>query len=237
MEKAEILKHLQTFIKAKREKEVDKKTSALLSTLSALTEEDISVGEQPRYFFANMTCNSTGVGESSYEGTTSQRTVARDYVTDTYLFVDGHTGAGEKGLSLFYLKPGQTIHYYKKSEIIKLAKEFGFQLHLQYFRDLNFTLRDHRLNRHTVNIVKGPFTYPVRPIYATLPKTGDKFAIGYIYEMKEKEHILIEPENPKKAGGKASCLPWALLGLIFPPILLVAGFLWLVQAQKERMRG
>ncbi len=239
MDKTIILEQLNSFIEAKQANENDKKTARFLSALRSVTEEELSFGEQPKYFFAYMECNSTGVGRSSFQGTETQRTIARDYTTDEYLFVDGHVGAAEKGLQLFFIKPGQTIKYYKKSDIITLSKEHGFQLHLQYFRDLNFTLYDHRLNRHTVNITKGPFTYPVRPIYAAT-KAGEKFTLGYLYEVSGQEHILIEPDDPKKIEKEKSntgCSPWMLLGFVFPPIFLVAGFVWLVQVQKERMRG
>ena len=240
MEKTEILKYLREFIESKQKNDVDKKTARLLPLLKSITEEAISFGEAPKYFFAYIECNSTGVGTSSFQGTQTQRTVARDYVTDEHLFIDGHVGAGAKGLSLFYLKPNQTINYYKTSDIEKVAKEFGFQLHLRHFRDLNFTLSDHRLNRHTVKVTKGPFTYPIRPIIATISQKGEKIAIGYIYEKDGKEYVIIEPEDPreiKKAANKSGCAPWMFLGFVFPPIFLVAIFVWLVNAKKERMRG
>ena len=240
MENKKILNHLQEFIESKQKQETDKKTERTLSVLKSITEDSISIGNTPQYFFANIKCNSTGVGRSSFQGTETQRTVAQDYITDEYLFIDGHVGAGAKGLSLFYLKPNQTINYYQKSDIIKVAKEYGFQLHLQYFRDLNFMLYDHRLNRYTVNVTKGPFTYPIRPILATISEEGDKMTIGYIYEMNGQEYIIIEPDDVDKIGKaakKSGCAPWMFLGIIFPPIWLVAGFIWLVKAQKERMRG
>lgn len=240
MEKSEILTHLRNFIEFKQKNDVDKKTSQLLQLLKTVTEDAISFGEEPKYFFAYIECNSTGVGTSRFQGTETQRTVARDYVTDEHLFIDGHIGTGAKGLELFYLKPEQVINYYKKSDIIKVAKEYGFQLHLQHFRDLNFTLSDHRLNRHTVKVTKGPFTYPIRPVFATISEKGEKIAIGYIYEKDGKEYIIIEPEDPaeiKKSANKYGCAPWMFLGFVFPPIFLVAIFVMLVKATKERWVG
>lgn len=240
MEKSQILNHLGKFIESRQKNEVDKKTARLLQVLKTVTEDSISFGDAPKYFFAYIECNSTGVGTSRFQGTETQRTVARDYITDEHLFIDGHVGAGVKGLELFYLKPNQTINYRLKSDIIKVAKEYGFQLHMQHFRDLNFTLSDHRLNRHTVKVTKGPFAYPIRPIFATISQKGEKIAIGYIYEKDGKEYIIIEPEDPaeiKKAANKSGCAPWMFLGFVFPPIFLVAIFVWLVKAQKERWVG
>ncbi len=234
MDKKIILEKLQTFIQSKQ---TDKKMAKLLSKLSLVTEDTIEIGEQPQYYIASMTCNSTGVGVSSFQGSETQRTVALDYVTDSYLFVDGHIGAAEKGLSLFYLKPGQTINYYQKSDTVKLAKEYGFQLHLEYFRDLNFTLRDHRVNRYKVNIIKGPFTYAIRPILSKVSEKEAPFTIGYVYTMNGKEHILIEPNLSEKGSEDLSFLPWLLLGLIFPPVLIIGIFVLFVKAKKERMRG
>ncbi|MBQ8311562.1 MAG: hypothetical protein IJX80_11180 [Clostridia bacterium] len=240
MEKKEILYYLCDFIESKQKNETDKKTERLLSVLKSVTEEAISFGDAPSYFFAYIECNSTGVGTSSFQGTETQRTVARDYVTDEYLFIDGHVNAGAKGLSLFFLNPNQTINYYKKSDIVKVAKEFGFRIHLQYFQDLNFTLSDHRLNRHTVKITKGPFTYPIRPIFATVSEQGEKITIGYIYEKDGQEYIIIEPEDygeVRKKAHKSGCAPWMLFGLVFPPIFLVALLVWMIKAKKERMVG
>lgn len=238
MEKSQVLRYLKEFVKSKQESKTQKGTAQDFSALSTLKEEEILFGEPPKYFFAKIICNSTGVGTSYFHGTETQRTIARDYVTDEHLFIDGDVGAGAKGLSLFFLKPNQTINYYKKSDVIKVAKEYGFQLHLQDFRDLNFTMTDHRLNRHKVQITREPFTYPIRPIYGVISEDGDKITLGYVYEAEGNEYIIIEPEDPsnlKKA--KKGCAPWMILGLFFPPIWLVAAFVWLVKVEKERMRG
>ena len=235
--KKEIIRCIKKHIAEKSEQPLDKKSKKALAVLGAIEEEDISFGNAPQYYFAQIECNSTGVGTSSFQGTETQRTVAMDYVTDETLFIDGHEGAGRKGLELFYLKPNQTIRYYKKSDTVKAAKEYGFRLHLQKFRDLNFTLNDHRLNRYTVHITRKPFSFPIRPIHATVI-SKDKAVIGYIYEKDSEEYILIDPEDLLRTGEKDSGYAlWILLGFFFPPILLVLGFLWLVKIQKERMIG
>ncbi len=238
MEKTQIISQLREFIKANRKKESDKKRKRLLALLENVTSNAISVGNAPNLFWAYMECNSTGVGTSTFKGTETQRTVARDYVTDEYLFIDGHTGAGVKALQLFFLKPNQTIHYYNKNDVTSIAKQYGFRLHLQYFNDLNFNLSDHRLNRHTVHVTRGPITYPVRPIIATVSKKGDKMTIGYVYEKDGVEHVMIEPDDSLNGGDKAKesgCAPWMFLGFLFPPIFLVAIFVWLVNKEKDRL--
>ncbi len=241
MEKRIILEELKEFISCKQIGEIDKKTAKFLEILKAVTEEDMFLGEKPTYFFATVTCNSTAVGRSTFKGTESQKTVARDYITDEYLFVDGHSITAKKGAELFLLKEGETINYYKKEDIVKVAKDFGFRLHARDFRDLNFTIYNHRLNRHTVNITKGPFTYPIVPVFASTEVCPDKFVIGYVYEKDGIEYIIIEPEMPKSVSKKSKntfgCAPWMFLGLICPPILAVAAFVMLVKFQKERLRG
>ena len=236
MEKSEILKHLKNYIESKTASKNQKAIDPLVSKLTSITEEAISIGNAPKYFFAYLECNSTGVGTSTFKGTETQRTVARDYIVNEHLFIDGDIETGKKGLSMFYLKPGQTINYCSKDNIEKLAKEEGFKIHLQYFRDLNFTLEDHRLNRHKVHITKEPFSFPIRPIIATVSTDGDKLTIGFVYEKDGKEHIIIEPieEKPKPKFG---CAPWMFLGFIFPPILIVAVIVLLAKYKKEQMIG
>ncbi len=233
MDKAIILTHLQKYLQSE---EAAGRASRFLSVLGSVTEEDISFGAQAKCFYAYMRCNSTGVGESSFGGTKHQRTVSRDYVTDEYLFVEGHTKTCEKALSLFHLKPGQKTTFHKASEVEKLAKDYGFFMQRQYFLDLNMLITSHRLNRYTVNKTKGPFTYPICPIYAATSKYSDKVVIGYIYEMNGKEHILIEPEDPKqlkKENGNSIFSPWMLLSFIFPPLILVVIFVIIVRYQNK----
>ncbi len=239
MNNQEILTHLQNYIRQEEEKNGSKKPSKLLEALKSVSEEGITLGEAPKYFCAYMECNSTGVGVSSFEGTQTQRTVARDYITDEHLFIDGHVGAGAKGLSIFYCKEGQVVHYYQKSDMIKVAKETGFKLHLQHFSDLNIRMRDHRLNRYTAKITKGPFSYPIRPILAVISEKGDQMTIGYLYEKDGCEYIIIEPEEKdiKGGGGKLGCLATGLICMFCPPAILVFGFIWLVKYFKERMVG
>lgn len=239
MEKKIILQYLRDYIRSETDKNGGKQTSSL-KELDAVTEQRLFFGEQPQYFFARIECNSTGVGTSRFKGTETRRTVARDYVTDEHLYIDGHLGTGVKGLELFFLKPGQTINYYKKSDIEKVAKQTGYQLHAQSFRDLNFMITDHRLNRHAIKLTQKPFTYPIRPIMAVVSERGKKRTIGYIYEKDGSEHIIIAPENSEdgeNAKKKKGCAPWMFLGFLFPPIFIVAIFVWLVKVQKERMAG
>ncbi len=236
MEKSEVLRHLRNFIDEKKREEKSKENEKMISALKFITEEGITFGNAPKYFFAYITCNSTGVGTSSFQGNETQRTVARDYVTDEYLFIDGHIGAGSKGLSLFYLKPNQTINYYAKSDIERIATMQGFELHSQYFSDLNCSLSDHRLNRHTVTVTKGPFTFPIYPIIATVSEKGDKITLGYVYKKDGVEYIIIEPDGLEK-GKKKGCAPWMFFAIIFPPLLLFIPFVWLAKAKAERMTG
>ena len=137
------------------------------------------------------------------------------------------------------MKRGQSIRYYSKNEIVKLAKETGYQLHLQYFSDLNYYLHDHRLNRYSVNVTEGPFTYPIRPIIASVSEDGDKFTLGYIYEKDGQERILIEPDEEAALTDESrkGCSGWKLLGFLFPPILLIQFLVKFFKAEQERMRG
>lgn len=242
MEKKEILMHLRSFIESKKgtATETDKKAIRTLTALEEVTEEDITVGDEPKYFNAYIECNSTGVGESSFGGTQTRRTVALDYTTDTHLFVDGHMGAAQKGLSLFVLKPGQTTAYYSKEDIVKVAKTHGYNLHAQKFRDLNFIITDHRLNRYDIKVTKGPTSYPIRPIIATVNDKGDTCTIGYLYEKDGAEYIIIEPDDisaAKASSNSFGCAPWMFLGFVFPPIFFVALIVMFAKFQKERMIG
>ena len=239
MDNKEILVHLRKHIETQTE--TNTKKAKLLNYLKGITEEDIIIGEDVKYYNAYIECNSTGVGESSFEGTKTQRTVALDYTTDEYLFVDGHMGAGGKGLSLLVLKPDEKTNYYSTDDIVKLAKSRGFELHAQNFRDLNFRLTDHRLNRYKVHVTKGPISYPIRPILAKYNDKGDVCTVGYLYEKDGLEYIIIEPaempSSEKNFLKKLGFAPWMLLGFVFPPLLIVAIFVILVKFLKERFVG
>ncbi len=224
MDNANILTELSKYVDTLQTiKPPDKKTKNQIATLSKIKAEDISLGDSPNYFFARIECNSTAVGSSYYNGTETRRTVARDYTTPEYLFIDGHEETGKKGLELFYLKQGQTINYYLKKNILKVANSYGLRLHMRDFRDLNFTLSSHRINRHKVHITKDPFSFPIRPIYAQIANSENKFVLGYTYEDGEKKHIVIEPE--KKAFEKNSILDRGffkiLLWIFCPPLAII----------------
>ncbi len=230
MEKSEILRHLREFLSSQKEDTLDKKTIAFYATLRTVGENQISFGEQPRYFYARIECNSTGVGESSFEGTKTQRTVAKDFITDEMLFIDGHEGAASKGISLFLAKEGQIVYYKKKSAIETIADLEGRARHRQDFSDLNMRMTDHRVNRYTTHLTRKPFTYPIRPVFAKLSeKEEDTATLGYVYEMNDAEYIIVEPQAPAKPLNKAKLALWIALGIICPPILIAGLILWLIK--------
>lgn len=234
MEKSEVLSHLRKYIAEKQIREVTKEEQEMLFALETLREEEIFFGEPPKYFVAYIQCNSTGVGKSSFQGSETQRTVARDYVTDEFLFVDGHEGAGGMGLSVFVAKPGEIVNYYYKSDIEKVAKEEGLRLHRQYFNDLNMLLISHRLNRHTVKITKGPFSYPIRPILAAVSDDGKVITLGYVYDKDGMEYIIIEPKLPERAKKISSkgCAICAI-GVLLPPVGIIALIVWAVRKYSK----
>ncbi len=203
-------------------KPVDKKLQRVIIGLSSIKEDDLLPGNRPNYFFAHVECNSTAVGSSYYNGTETRRTVSRDYVTPEYLFIDGHEKTCKKGLELFYLKKGQSITYHHKKDILKVANYFGTMLHKQDFHDLNFTLSSHRINRHEIHISEGPFSFPIRPIFAQIKKTEEKIFIGYVYEYHGNEHIIIDPEKTafKRKGILDRKFFNVLLWIIFPPLAI-----------------
>lgn len=237
MDKNAILAKIQTFIESKQGG-ADKKTQALLAALRRVRAEMLMIGEEPTYFCARMECNSTGVGESYYEGTKTQRTVSLDYVTDTYLFIDGDLNAGKGGLEIFYLKEGQTLSFYAKDAMERCATLEGFQRHSQSFRDLNFSLTDHRLNRFTPIVTTDPFTYPIRPIVAFLSDKGEKLLIGYVVEKDGEEYILIEPEEIKKPSLLGfEFKPWMLIFLFIPLFWVAIPFILYGKYKCRQMTG
>ncbi len=236
MNKLEILKHLKLKISNKLEGEdkVSKSKKKLYNELLNASENDISFRDCPTYFFAYMQCNSTGVGTSSFEGSTTQRTVALDYSTDQYLFFDGHQGAAQQGLEIFFLKQGETIQFYNKKQMEELATNYGYRLHLQQFRDLNFFLKSHRLNRYTAKITQGPFSYPIRPVFVAVISNEKPVFIGYLFEKDGHEYIIIDLDNTWESNEKKSgCSPWMFLGFLFPPVLVVAIIVMLYRILKE----
>lgn len=238
MEKKIVIEQLKKYLVTEFKTDDKDSKKKFLSIVEGLTEDDISFGPLPTFFYGYLQCNSTGVGESSFGNTETRRTVARDYRTDELLFIDGHEDTCRKGLQLFLLKSGQTVVYYKKSEAETIAKRQGFEIHRQYFSDLNITLRDHRLNRYQLHYTKEPFTLPIRAIFGKT-KQDEKFVLGYVYTKNETEHIVFEIQEPPKAEKSklsTGCL-LGLLGLVFPPLWIGLLFYELVKAQKKRMIG
>lgn len=227
MNKEEILSQLRTYL-ATEGAELKNISKDMYYELQRVDSEDIRLGQTPTYFYANMECNSTGVATSSFKGSETQRTVALDYVTDAYLFVEGHEGAAKYGLSIFLLKKGEKISFYKKTDAEKLAKQYGHLLHFQKFSDLNLSMCSHRLNRYRLNIIEGPLSCPIRPILAINSK-GKEMTVGYVYELNGTEHIIIAPEQKEKK--KTGCAPWMFLGFIFPPIFIVALFVMVMKGK------
>lgn len=202
---------------------IDKKTEKIYSGIMDASEDDLLFGECPSSFRAYAVCNSTGVGTSSYEGTKTQRTVALDYTTEEYLFVDGHEGAALKALEIFYLKPGETTDYCHKDKLNDIVTNYGLQLHIQQFRDLNFVISSHRLNRCTVKITEEPITYPIRPLYLAMEGSKQPVLVGYAYVKDETRYVILDLKEINIFHNKKSCFsPWMLLGLLFPPLLIVA---------------
>ncbi len=235
MEYSEIFEKLQIYIASKEStgETLTKKERKKLDVLKSITVEMLSLGNKPQYFFARMECNSTAVGSSYYDGTETRRTVAQDYVTPEYLFIDGHEGTCKKGLELFYLKANQTINYYKKDDIKKVANRYGYLMHAQNFRDLNFTVSSHRINRYKVHLTRDPFSFPIQPIYVQMPDAEDKSVIGYLYEFNGSENVIIEPE--KITTSKKSIVNGTffkiLLFICCPPI----GIIWtIIDELKEK---
>lgn len=223
MEKSTVLLHLQEYLKNEFQSAANqnKRLQGLLPKLKSMKAEDISFGPLPTFFCAYLQCNSTGVGESSYQTTDTRTTVARDYQTDEFLFADGDEGTCQKGLELIMLKPGENIQYQRKSDIEKIAKKYGWQVHGQYFRSLNISMRDHRLNSCEIKYTKQPFKLPIRAIFGRINE-DQKAVLGYVYEKDGDEYILIEinaPESENKATAKN--LFFILLCIVFPPLILV----------------
>lgn len=202
--------------------DINKNGKKILRKIQSASESDILLGECPKYFRAYMECNSTGVGTSSFEGSKTRRTVALDYVTDEYLFIDGHEGAGVKGLQIFLLNPGETVRYYLKESIKDVAKNYGLNLHLQQFGDLNILFQSHRLNRYNVKITEGPFSCQIQPIFLSLINKDKPILIGYVYTKSGNECIIVDFNDINSAKKTSVFSLWMLLGFVFPPIFIIA---------------
>lgn len=225
MTKLATLQYLKQHIQKRLQSsdDITREERKIFSSIESASAEDIIFGEYPSFFCAYMECNSTGVGTSHFGNTTTQNTVALDYTTDQYLFIDGHEGAAIKGLEYFVLKPGETANYYKKSSIKDLAEAYGFELHLQRFRDLNISLTSHRLNRCNVKITRDPTSLPIRPIFLATPKSNKPILVGYGYIENSEDYIIVDFNDVNTSKNSRSCFsPWMLLGFLFPPLLVIA---------------
>ena len=223
-----IKKHVQEQLKPKAE--TDKSLQKVIPTLEGLQEKDICFGALPRYYRGYLECNSTGVGTCTFKTTEQQRTVARDYVTDEYLFIDGHEGTCKKGLELLLLKEGQQINYFKKSEMKKAADLYGYRLHHQYFKDLNYSMQSHRVNRYVFHQTREEFSAPIRAIFMKDQEEDKKILLGYVYEKDGQEYVLIDIAYNQIGIKKKLNRLLIILGIICPPL----GFLLLLYHFRTR---
>ncbi len=188
----------QAFAERKQIKENKRKAKELekmINTLSSITENQLTI-KKSVLFRACMICNSTAVGE----GSNVQRTVARDYITDEYWFVEGDCRAAKKAFSMFPDQFDPNIHFYRETDMERVAEYYGFrEIHAPYFRSLNMRAyaHNHHLNSIDWKEIGDPIFLPVRAITIPISRKCQDFLIGFICEKDGEEHILIEPDDLK----------------------------------------
>lgn len=197
--KSKVITNLKSFINSNGWLEKAKKRNPLFSEkIENASEDSISFGYAPTLASGYVTGNSTASGESTYGDTTTRRTISMDFDTEEHLFISSKNLA-EKHVCKAAAKTffsGWTLHTIAESDMI--AEKRGRAVCSQSLSDLNFTMKEYRLNRYSFIPTADDLTLEFWPMYFNY-KIEDKeysIPIGYCYSKDNKDYIDINVNIP-----------------------------------------
>ncbi len=193
--KERVISELKAYFESVAWQSLRKKNFKYTEWIEKINEENLFFGENPKFITGQVWGNSTGVGESVYGDTTTQRTIALDHLSINKCFVDLSNKADKKTLKRGFANFGFTSEkFYFQKQIADIAREDGKYKTQSNLRSLNFTPKSYRLNRYSLRYTGETISCSLWPIYA---KQGKKDVfLGFWEEHNGKAQIDFEIKPP-----------------------------------------
>ena len=109
-----VIKELKSFFNSEEWKKLRSKNPKYIDWIENLTDKDIFFGDSPKFIKGKVWGNSTGVGESTYGNTTTQRTISMDHISLNKCFVDLSNKADKRTLRRAFENFGFTSEKFYK---------------------------------------------------------------------------------------------------------------------------
>ena len=156
--------------------------------------DNVSFGPNPTIVAGYVKGGCTASGESTYESTTTKRTVSINFTTDTAVFMAKSNSASvdacKKAVKVFpEIKEYGSLR--SLSECENMAEEHGRTLARNDLSDLDFSMKEYRLNRYEFVPVTNVFKVDLWQIFGWVSVNGKikQFSMGYWYE-KDGEKVV-----------------------------------------------
>lgn len=197
--KSKIISNLKSYINSDGWLEKARKRNPEFSEkIENASEDSISFGHAPTFVIGYVTGNSTASGENTFGDTTTRRTISMDFDTEDHLFISSKNVA-EKSICKVAAKTlykGWTLHAIAESYMI--AEKRGRAVCSQSLSDLNFIMKDYRLNRYNFIPLEDDFTPEFWPMYFNykIEEKAYSIPIGYCYSKGNNDYIDININVP-----------------------------------------
>lgn len=199
------------------------------NAIEALTPEQIIFGNQPTLIRGYVSGNATGIGEKTYGDTQTRRTTSIDFTTDEKLFISDYNKASVatcKAAATYVFDAFRESDVLAKSEARSVAEKRGKSVCREALSDLDFYMKEYRLNRYNIHTTSDAINVPIWPIYAKIknPKGVEKeIFIGYYYTSKKENYIHLNIDIP--LTGKQKLTVFGIIaGIAVVGILLISIF-------------
>ncbi len=183
-----------------------KKNADFEIAVNKVRPEDITLGPGPVFVRGQVEGNSTAAGEKTYGDTTTKRTVSMDFTTPEYWFISDNNKAELsvcKAATKYYTGYSDVVH--TKHEAKTIAYDYGKTVCGRSLYDLDFNMKEYRLNRYKLIETGEDTHFDFYPAYAMVRyKSGkeSKVHIGYCYRLEGEDHIDLNVGVPMTAKGK-----------------------------------
>lgn len=209
-----VIARLRAFIDAGGLKKARKNNPDFAETICSLKPEDIHFGSEPHFYEGYMHRSCTAMGEKRDGDYEMKRTVSLEFNTDTYVFV-----GGQQDMKLCKYASKRFLNsesLYKSDDEYRLAEKYGKKLAGQELSDLDYWMKEYRLNRCSF-VKTDTFTLPIWPIYAQV--ASQQIFLGYWYEENQKSYTDFKISVPLTK--KQSRILFGIIGGIAIVILLL----------------
>ncbi len=178
-----VIARLRTFIDAGGLKKARKKNPDFAETICSLKPENIHFGSEPHFYEGYMHGSCTAVGEKKDGDYELKNTASLEFNTGTYVFVSGQQDIKLCKYASKRLLNSESL--YRRDDEYRLVERYGKQLARQELSDLDYWMKEYRLNRYYF-VETDTFTLPVWPIYAQV--ASQRIFLGYWYEEDQKSY-------------------------------------------------